>query len=108
VVDMRVKFGMGETTRTVNTVIIITEMMIDGELTMIGALVDSVREVMDLEAGQIEPPPSIGTRLNTDFIAGMGKQADQFIIILDIERIFTLDELEMVQQLSEEVEETVS
>jgi purine-binding chemotaxis protein CheW len=108
VVDMRVKFGMGETTQTVNTVIIITELMIDGELTMIGALVDSVREVMNLDADHIEPPPSIGTRLNTDFISGMGKQGDQFIIILDIERIFTLDELEMVQQLSEEVEEPVS
>ena len=98
VIDMRVKFGMGETEKTVNTVTIIIEIDVEGELTMIGALVDSVKEVMDLDSDHIEPPPSIGTHLNTDFIRGMGKQDDQFIIILDIEKIFTLDELEIVQQ----------
>jgi len=66
-----------------------------------------VREVMNLDSEHIEPPPSIGTRLNTDFIAGMGKQDDQFVIILDIERIFTLDELAMVQQAGEQSAETV-
>ncbi len=98
VIDMRTKFGMGETEKTVNTVVIIIELDLDGESTMIGALVDSVKEVMDLDAEHIEPPPNIGTRLNTDFIRGMGKQDDQFIIILDIERIFSSEELELVQQ----------
>ena len=101
VIDMRVKFGMGETEKTVNTVTIIIEIEVEGELTMIGALVDSVKEVMDLDSDHIEPPPSIGTRLNTDFIKGMGKQNDQFIIILNIEKIFTLDELTIVQQTSQ-------
>ena len=104
VIDMRIKFGMGATEKTVNTVIIIIEIDLDEESTMIGALVDSVNEVMDLDTEHIEPPPSIGTQLNTEFIKGMGKQNDQFIIILDIERIFTSEELELVQQTSESVQ----
>ncbi|MBU3916223.1 chemotaxis protein CheW, partial [bacterium] len=63
VVDLRVKFGMGEGEKTVDTCIIIIEIQIDEELTMIGALVDSVNEVMDLDANHIEPPPKIGTKL---------------------------------------------
>ncbi len=103
VIDMRIKFNMGETEKTVNTVIIIIEIDLDGESTMIGALVDSVKEVMDLDTEHIEPPPKIGTRLNTDFIKGMGKQDGEFLIILDIERIFSTEELEAVQQVSEQV-----
>ena len=60
---------------------------------MLGALVDAVREVIDLEPGQIEPPPRIGTRLNTEFIKGMGKREEQFIIILNIDKVFSLDEI---------------
>jgi purine-binding chemotaxis protein CheW len=100
VIDMRVKFGMGETLKTVNTVIIIIEIDLDGTSTMIGALVDSVQEVMDLDSDHIEPPPKIGTKLNTDFIRGMGKQDGEFLIILDIEKIFSSEELDFVQQAS--------
>ena len=102
VIDMRIKFGMRMTEKTVNTVIIIIEIDLDGESTMIGALVDSVKEVMDLDTEHIEPPPSIGTQLNTEFIRGMGKQNDQFIIILDIEKIFSSAELELVQQAGQQ------
>ncbi len=98
VIDLRIKFGMGETEKTVNTVIIIIEIDLDGSSTMIGALVDSVKEVMDLDSDHIEPPPKIGTKLNTDFIKGMGKQDGQFLIILDIEKVFSSEELELVQQ----------
>jgi purine-binding chemotaxis protein CheW len=102
VIDMRVKFGMSETQTTVNTVIIIIEISVDGENTMIGALVDSVKEVIDLDSDHIEPPPKIGTKLNTEFIKGMGKQNDQFVIILDIEKIFSSEELEFVQKVSDD------
>ena len=98
VIDLRIKFGMGETEKTVNTVIIIIEIDLDDTSTMIGALVDSVKEVMDLDSDHIEPPPKIGTKLNTDFIRGMGKQDGQFLIILDIEKVFSSEELEIVQQ----------
>ena len=103
VIDMRIKFGMEETEKTVNTVIIIIELDLDDEMTQIGAVVDSVKEVMDLDAEHIEPPPKIGTKLNTDFIKGMGKKDGQFIMILDIKTIFSSEELDLVQQVSEQV-----
>jgi purine-binding chemotaxis protein CheW len=97
VVDMRLKFGMTKTERTVNTCIIITEISLDGDTTVLGALADSVQEVIELEPGQIEPAPRIGTRLRTEFIRGMGKRDEQFVIILDVDRIFSVDELSLVQ-----------
>ncbi|MDA8242257.1 MAG: chemotaxis protein CheW [Nitrospiraceae bacterium] len=97
VVDMRLKFGMEATEKTVNTCIIITEISLDGETTVLGALADSVQEVIDLEPDQIEPPPRIGTRLKTEFIKGMGKRDDRFLMILDIDTVFSADELSLVQ-----------
>jgi purine-binding chemotaxis protein CheW len=97
VVNMRLKFGMPDAEKTVNTCIIIVEVTIDGETTVLGALADSVQEVMDLEPDQIEPAPKIGTRLNTDFIKGMGKHDNKFIMILDIDKVFSADELALVQ-----------
>ena len=97
VVDMRLKFGMNMTEKTVNTCIIIVEVSVEGESTVLGALADSVQEVIDLEPEQIEPAPKIGTRLRTEFIKGMGKRDDHFIIILDIDRVFSADELSVVQ-----------
>lgn len=97
VVDMRLKFGMSMTEKTVNTCIIIVEIDLDGDTTILGALADSVQEVIDLEPGQIEAPPRIGTRMKTEFIKGMGKHNDNFIIILDIDKVFSVDELAVVQ-----------
>jgi purine-binding chemotaxis protein CheW len=97
VVDLRLKLGMTGTEKTVNTCIIITEVTVDNETTVLGALADSVQEVVDLEPGQIEPAPQIGTRLNTEFIKGMGKLDNKFIIILDIDKVFSTSELALVQ-----------
>jgi purine-binding chemotaxis protein CheW len=93
VMDMRLKFGMTSTEKSVNTCVIITEVRVDNEIAILGAMADSVQEVLDLEPGEIEPPPRIGTKLNTEFIRGMGKHNDQFIIILDIDKVFSVDEL---------------
>src|SRR5512147_760442 len=97
VVDLRLKFGMTKTEKTVNTCIIIVEVVVDNETTILGALADSVQEVMDLEPGQIEAAPKIGTRLNTEFILGMGKRDNTFVILLDIDKVFSTDELALVQ-----------
>jgi len=96
VVNMRLKFDMPDAEKTVNTCIIIVEVTIEGETTVLGALADSVQEVMDLEPDQIEPAPRIGTRLRTDFIKGMGKHDNKFIMILDIDKVFSADELALV------------
>uniref|UniRef100_A0A831TYG1 Chemotaxis protein CheW n=1 Tax=Geobacter metallireducens TaxID=28232 RepID=A0A831TYG1_GEOME len=93
VMDMRLKFGMPETEKTVNTCIIVVEVSHEGETIIIGALADSVQEVFELEPEQVEPAPRIGTKLNTDFILGMGKHDGAFIMILDIDRTFTSDEI---------------
>ncbi len=98
VVDMRLKFGMSRTEKTVNTCIVVVEINLDGEAVVLGALADSVQEVIELEPGQIEPAPRIGTRLRTDFIRGMGKHDNKFIMILDIDKVFTFDELAAVQE----------
>ena len=94
VVDMRLKFGMAAADRTVSTCIIIVEVELDGEKMALGAIADSVQEVLDLDPGQIEPAPRIGVRLNTDFLTGMGKHDDRFIMILDIDKVFSCDELD--------------
>ncbi len=101
VVDLRLKFGMSKTEKTVNTCIIIVEVKVDDETMVLGALADSVQEVMDLEPDHIEPAPKIGTRLNTEFIKGMGKRDDRFVILLDIDKVFSTSELAVVQATHE-------
>ena len=105
VVDLRLKFGMSQTEKKVNTCIIIVEVTVDNETAVLGALADSVQEVLDLDADHIEPAPKIGTRLNTEFIKGMGKQNDRFVIILDIDKVFSTDELAIVRTGQTEAED---
>lgn len=97
VVDLRIKFGMHIMEDTVNTCIVIIEVPIDGEMTLLGAIADSVKEVITIEPEEIEPAPKLGTRLHTEFIKGMSKREDDFIILLDINRVFSMEELSHVQ-----------
>ena len=89
VIDMRLKFNMAATEKTINTCIIVIETKIEDDLIIIGALADSVLEVIDLNQSQIEPPPRIGTKIDTNFIMGVGKHEEEFIIILDMQKIFS-------------------
>ncbi len=97
VIDLRLNFGMECTARTVDTCIVVVEVSVDSELMVLGALADSVREVVEMEPEQIEPPPRLGTKLNTAFIKGMGKIGETFVMILDIDRVFSAEELALVQ-----------
>jgi purine-binding chemotaxis protein CheW len=106
VVDLRLKFGMSGTEKTVNTCVIITEVTVDSDTTVLGALADSVQEVIDLAPADISPAPKIGTKLKTEFIRGMGKRDDRFIIILDIDKVFSTDELALVQSTQPATEGT--
>lgn len=101
VVDLKQKFGMEQTERTVDTCIIVMEVTIDGETTIVGALADSVEEVVELEPEQIEPPPRIGIKLDFNFISGMGKLGEQFVIILNTDRIFSFEQIEDLGVLGE-------
>lgn len=102
VVDMRVLFGMSEVEPTVNTCIIVMEIVADGSAFVIGALADSVREVMELDPGQIEAAPKVGTRLNTDFINGMGKYNNEFIMILNIDKMLPDESAHAIEEMAQE------
>jgi purine-binding chemotaxis protein CheW len=97
VIDLRYKLGMGGVEQTVDTCIVIVEILIDNELTPMGALADSVKEVVDLNPDQISPPPKLGVRINNEFLRGMGNRDDRFLMILDIDKVLTADELDVVQ-----------
>lgn len=93
VIDLRIKFNMKQKENNQDTCIIVLEIKVDEELITLGAIADSVQEVIELNAENIEPAPKIGTKLNTDFINGMGKHQDKFLIILNIDKVFTTEEL---------------
>jgi purine-binding chemotaxis protein CheW len=92
VVDFRLKFGLPPCDDTVHTRVIVMELDLDGEAIVLGGVADSVHEVIELEPANIGPPPRIASRWRTDFIQGMGHRGDEFIIILDVNAIFSVEE----------------
>ncbi|MFP4362927.1 MAG: chemotaxis protein CheW [Spirochaetia bacterium] len=98
VIDLRLKFGMSQTEQTQDTSIIVMEIELDGETVVIGALADSVHEVIEMDQNQIEAAPKFGTKLDTEFIKGIGKKEEGFLIILDIDKVFTSDEISAVSK----------
>jgi purine-binding chemotaxis protein CheW len=93
VIDLRRKFGLPPEPDTVNTRIVVIELDLDGELAVIGGLADSVHEVLELGRSQIREPPRIAMRWRADMIEGLGKKGEQFIIVLDIARVFASDDV---------------
>lgn len=92
VIDLRLKLGMSAIEKGTYTCIVIMEVNMDGEMLHIGALVDSVHEVIHLYPDQIEPPPKVGIKLHPEFIRGVGKRNDSFLIILNIDKVLSRDE----------------
>lgn len=97
VVDLRLKFGMPPAERTRETCVVVLEIEQEGELIEMGALVDGVKEVLPLHPEQIEPPPRLGLGLQADFLRGMGKTADGFLLILNTDQVFSGSEVLQVQ-----------
>lgn len=93
VIDLRLILGMSSIEKTVDTCVVIAEVRMDGETLHLGMLADSVQEVIDIDPSQIDPPPKLGSLLNTEFIRGMGKRDEGFFIILNIDRVLSDDEL---------------
>lgn len=98
VVDLRMRFGLPSMPNSVNTRICVMELDIDGETTVIGGLADSVHEVIELDPSSINPPPRIAMRWRSEFISGMGKRGDDFIIILNVNAVFSSEELLAVSE----------
>ncbi|MHC4886638.1 MAG: chemotaxis protein CheW, partial [Planctomycetota bacterium] len=97
VIDLRLKFNMEEIETTQETCIIVVNV----GTTLMGVIVDTVHEVVDIEDGQIEAPPQFGAKVDTAFILGMGKLEDRVTILLDIERVLSSDELVMMAEMGE-------
>ncbi|HEY0054556.1 MAG TPA: chemotaxis protein CheW [Pedobacter sp.] len=93
VVDTRNKFAMPEAEFTIDTCIIVLSIDNGKDALLAGAIVDSVQKVIDIPAGNIQISPSMGSLYREDFITGIGKVEDQFIMILNIDRVFSTDEL---------------
>ncbi|HLP00934.1 MAG TPA: chemotaxis protein CheW [Opitutaceae bacterium] len=101
VVDLRSKFGLPQAADTLHTRIIVMELQVDGEPIVVGGLADAVHEVIELEPHEINDPPALGLRWRTDLILGMGRRDDRFTIILDIERVFSADDLAALAPVAE-------
>ncbi len=93
VVDLAVKFGLAESTVTPLTCIVILEVTLEGEQAVMGVMADSVSQVIELAAADIEPAPAFGTRVRVDYLHGMGKVAKKFVLILDIDKVLSADEI---------------
>lgn len=101
VIDLAARFGRPPCEITRRSCIIIVEMGRDGERLQLGMVVDTVSEVLEIPDSQIEPPPAFGAKIRTDFIAGMGKVNDSFIILLNMNNVLAVDEMAMLAQMSE-------
>lgn len=93
VVDLRLKFSLPENEITVDTNIIVLSIDKEGEPVTLGILVDSVKEVLEFKTDEIVPSPTIGTKYNSTFIEGLWPINENFIMILDIDKIFSVDEV---------------
>ncbi|MDF2178241.1 chemotaxis protein CheW [Aliiglaciecola sp. CAU 1673] len=101
VVDLRRHFEMKTPEPTVDSCIIIIHVEIDGESTALGILADRVKEVLEIDMSNISPPPKIGSRVNSNFIYGMARHDDNFIILLRLARVFSSEELQRVMEQTE-------
>lgn len=93
VIDTRIKFGMQETKYTDKTCIVVMDLEIEDELVHVGALVDEVVAVLEIQEKQIKPPPSIGNTYRSDFISGIASVDDNFIMIMDLIKVFSNGEI---------------
>jgi purine-binding chemotaxis protein CheW len=107
VVDIRIKFGLPEKELSVDTSIIVLSIDLNGEPVFIGIQVDAVREVLELKSEDIAPAPTIGTKYNSGFIEGMWRIDDKFIMILDIDKVFSTDEvIDFKEHITQSTKET--
>lgn len=107
-IDTRLKFGMTETEITPSTCILVFEIRKENEIMKFGALVDSVAEVIELNKNQIMPPPTLGLRYKTSFIEGMATLNNEFVMILNVEEIFSNEDIVDIQEVTNQVKHTIA
>jgi len=98
VIDLRLRFGMESIDYTERTCIIVVEIEVTAGTVMIGVVVDSVSEVLNIKSEEIEDTPTFGAKLNTDYILGMAKMDGGVKILLDIDKVLFSDELALLKK----------
>ena len=95
VADARMKFGLPQTDYTINTCILVLEVVVNNKIVMVGALVDAVKEVIEIDVAEIKDPPTIGFSVNNYFITGVYKKTedDVFIMIINLDSVFSINEI---------------
>lgn len=93
VIDLSARIGKRISPVTKRTCIVIVEVMSEGEKIVIGVVIDAINEVFNLREDEIEAAPSFGAGIRADFLDGMGKASDKFVVLLNIERVLSIDEL---------------
>ena len=106
VIDLAVKFRLGDSRVTKWTCIVIVEVELEGEPIVMGVMADAVCQVIELRADDIEAPPSFGTPVRTDHLLGLGRSGKKFVLILDIDRALSSADLTTASLLAEETVET--
>ena len=96
VIDLSVRFGRQATETTKRTCNVIIEVQAEGQTIDIGIVVDAVSEVLEIPASEIEPPPSFGAKIRADFISGMGKVNGEFVIVLGLDKVLSVEEMAML------------
>jgi purine-binding chemotaxis protein CheW len=96
VVDLAARFGQHRGKVGKRSCVVIIEANQDGEKQIMGILVDSVDEVVEIAGSDIDPPPTFGAKIRTDFIEGLGKHKGQFVIILNLDRVLSVEEMSLL------------
>ncbi len=102
VVDLSMRIGKDKEEISKKTCIVILEVQHDEDILDIGIVVDAVNEVLEIPPEEIEPPPSFGANIRTDFITGMGKIQNKFVVLLNIKQVLSVDELSYITQAMED------
>jgi len=102
IIDLKKKFELGSTSVTLNTSIVILEIVINNEMATIGAIVDDVKDVVEIDNKSIELPPSIGIKIHPRYIEGIYKYNNDFAIIVNIKKVFSLEELDGIANIESE------
>lgn len=101
VVDLSARFGRQMSEATRRSCIVIIEVEVDSGVQDIGLMVDAVSAVLEIPASEIEPAPSFGARIRADFISGMAKVDGKFVILLNVSKVLSVDEMAMLADVTE-------
>ncbi|XLM21437.1 chemotaxis protein CheW, partial [Chromobacterium piscinae] len=100
VIDLSLRFARDQTAINRRTCIVIIEMEHDEQCQLIGVLVDTVHEVLAIPDSEIEPPPQFGSKIRVDFIEGMARMDNHFVVMLNVDKVLSLGEMSLLSELS--------